>query len=46
MKTIDEVLKNKPLNLLDRFLRLFGRFLVIKCDLETREVSGWYIDKF
>lgn len=46
MTTIDKVLKNKPLSLLDKFLRLFNRFIVIECDLETKEVTGWYIDKF
>jgi len=46
MKTIDKVLRNKPLIFLNKLIGYFGYFIVIECDLETREVSGWRIDKF
>lgn len=46
MKTIDQVLNNKLLLKLDKFLRPFNRWIVIECDLDTGEVQGWYIDKF
>lgn len=46
MKTITDILNDKKLILLDKFLRLFRRQIVVECDLVTREVSGWFIEKY
>jgi len=46
MKTIDDVLKNKPLGVLDKVLRFFGYFIMITIDEDTRDILGWSINKF
>lgn len=45
MIKVDTLLKNKPLIFLDKIMRFLGWYIVIECDLETRIVSGWHIDK-